>query len=229
VKIKKKPDIEIVIIEDEQDVLELLEYIFQKEGYAVSGFLSTENVLKFLDEENPSLLIVDRNLPHIDGAEFVSQLRKDGYDIPAIFLTAKDSETDIIDGFDSGGDDYITKPFKPKELIARVVAVLKRSGVVSYDKLKHRDITIDSKNQEVVVDGETVALTNLELKLLELFLHNPSQILTREFIKDSIWEDDGNFNDKTINVALNRLKKKIDPDSFKNYFAPVWGVGYKLA
>ncbi len=228
-KVKNRPnDIEIVIIEDEQDVLELLEYIFQKEGYSVTGFLSTDNVEQFLEEESPSILIVDRNLPKVDGADFVANLRKLGYDIPVIFLTAKDSDTDIIKGFDSGGDDYITKPFKPKELIARVSAVLKRSGISQYDKLKHRDIVIDCKGQDVAIDNMQINLTNLEFKLLELFIKNSHQVLTRDFLRDTIWEDDGDFNDKTINVALSRLKKKIDPKEDKNYFTPIWGVGYKL-
>ncbi|KIM04050.1 MAG: chemotaxis protein CheY [Sulfurovum sp. AS07-7] len=228
-KVKNRPnEIEIVIIEDEQDMLELLEYIFQKEGYRVTGFLSTDKVEQFLEEENPSILIVDRNLPKVDGADFVANLRKLGYAIPVIFLTAKDRDSDIIEGFDSGGDDYITKPFKPKELLARVSAVLKRSGISQYDKLKYRDIVIDCKSQDVMVGDAYVNLTNLEFKLLELFIKNSHQVLTRDFLRDAIWEDDGDFNDKTINVALSRLKKKIDPKEDKNYFTPIWGVGYKL-
>ncbi len=228
-KVKKSSnDIEILIIEDEQDVLELLEYIFKKEGYAATGFLSTDYVEQFLEEEKVSLMIVDRNLPGIDGATFVTSIRQKGYDIPVIFLTAKDSETNIIEGFDSGADDYITKPFKPKELIARVGAVLKRSGISQFDKIKYKDIVVDFKSQEVLISSKLITLTNLEFKLLTLFLKNPQQVLTRDFLRDNIWEDDGEFNDKTINVALNRLKKKIDPSNQKNYFAPVWGVGYKL-
>ncbi|MBD3844014.1 MAG: response regulator transcription factor, partial [Campylobacterales bacterium] len=146
-----------------------------------------------------------------------------------IFLTAKDGDNDIIEGFDSGGDDYMTKPFKPKELIARIKSLLKRSGITQDKYLKYRDLYIDCQKHELSIDEKNIDLTNLEYKLLTTFIQNSHQVLSRDFLKDTIWEDDGNFNDKTINVALNRLKKKIDPNGNKNYFTPVWGIGYKLS
>jgi len=225
----QKKDIEIIVIEDEEDILELLEYHLSKQGYDVTGFLSTENVLAFLEEENPSLMIVDRNLPGLEGSEFVSRIREMGYEIPVIFLTAKDKEKDLEEGFLSGGDDYITKPFNTKELLLRVEALLKRSGVRSSDKVKYRDLVLDMKNRELFIDDKRIELTNLEFKLLHTFIKNPHQPLDRDFLRDEVWGDDSvNFHDKTVNVAMNRLKKKIDPESVKEYFAPVWGVGYKL-
>jgi DNA-binding response OmpR family regulator len=222
-------NIEIVVIEDEPDVLELIEYILTKEGYKPVGFLSTEYVEQFLGEEAPSLMIVDRNLPKTEGSKFVAHLREIGYDIPVIFLTAKDKEQDIIDGFNSGGDDYMTKPFKPSELVARVKSLLKRSGVATQTHLSYRDIEIDTLGRLVRIASKETTLTNLEFKLLIAFITNQNQIISRDFLRDEIWGDDTNFHEKTINVALNRLKKKIDPDGIKNYFAPVWGIGYKLA
>jgi DNA-binding response OmpR family regulator len=222
-------NIEIVVIEDEEDILELLEYHLSKEGYDVTGFLSAENVEAFLEEENPALMIVDRNLPGLEGSEFVAQMREVGYEIPVIFLTAKDKETDLEEGFVSGGDDYMTKPFNTKELLLRVEALLKRSGVRLSDKLKYRDLNLDMQKRELFIDDKRVELTNLEFKLLHTFVKNPHQALDRDFLRDEVWGDDSvNFHDKTINVAMNRLKKKIDPESVKEYFAPVWGVGYKL-
>ena len=224
-----KKNIEIVVIEDEEDILELLEYHLAKEGYDVTGFLSTQNVEVFLEEENPSLMIVDRNLPGLEGSEFVAQMRELGYEIPVIFLTAKDKEKDLEEGFLSGGDDYMTKPFNTKELLLRVEALLKRSGVRSSDKIKYRDLVLDMQQRELFVDEQRVELTNLEFKLLHTFIKNPHQPLDRDFLRDEVWGDDSvDFHDKTVNVAMNRLKKKIDPDSVKEYFAPVWGVGYKL-
>ena len=222
-------NIEIVVIEDEEDILELLEYHLSKEGYEVTGFLSAENVEVFLEEENPALMIVDRNLPGMEGSEFVAKMRETGYEIPVIFLTAKDKEKDLEEGFVSGGDDYMTKPFKPRELLLRVEALLKRSGVRSSDKLKYRDLTLDMQQRELFIDNKRIELTNLEFKLLHTFVKNPHQPLDRDFLRDEVWGDDSaNFHDKTINVAMNRLKKKIDPESAKEYFVPVWGVGYKL-
>ena len=222
-------DIEIIVIEDEPDILELLEYHLEKEGYTVTGFLSSENVEQFLEEENPAIMIVDRNLPGLEGSEFVAQMRELGYEIPVIFLTAKDKEKDLEEGFVSGGDDYMTKPFNTKELLLRVEALLKRSGVRLSDKLKYRDLTLDMQKRELFIDDKRIELTNLEFKLLHTFVKNPHQPLDRDFLRDEVWGDDSvNFHDKTINVAMNRLKKKIDPESVKEYFAPVWGVGYKL-
>ena len=136
--------IEIIVIEDEEDILELIEYHLSSEGYEVTGFLSTENVEQFLEEETPSLMIVDRNLPGMEGSEFVTYLRDVGYSIPVIFLTAKDKESELEEGFDAGADDYITKPFRPVELKLRVKALLKRYGVLNKQKrLKYKQLTID--------------------------------------------------------------------------------------
>ena len=225
----KNNNIEIVVIEDEEDILDLVEYHLSKEGYEVTGFTSTENVEQFLEEENPALMIVDRNLPGVEGSEFVSQMREIGYDIPVIFLTARDKESDLEEGFNSGGDDYMTKPFSAKELLLRIEAILKRSGVRSSDKIKYKDLILDIQKRELSIEKKQIELTNLEFKLLHTFVKNTHQALDRDFLRDEVWGDDSvNFHDKTINVAMNRLKKKIDPSGEKEYFAPVWGVGYKL-
>ena len=227
--INEKNDIEIVIIEDEPDILELLEYHLRKEGYSVMGFLSTDRVEQFLEEESPALMIVDRNLPGVEGAEFVSEMRELGYAIPVMFLTARDKESDLLEGFTSGGDDYMTKPFSSKELLVRIEALLRRSGVTSGEKVKYRDLVLDMKRKELFIEKESIELTNLEFKLLHTFVKNPNQPLDRDFLRDEVWGDDSiSFHDKTINVAMNRLKKKIDPEGTKEYFSPVWGVGYKL-
>ena len=225
----KTESLEIVIIEDEEDILELIEYHLQKSGYETMGFLSTDNVEQFLEEENPALMIVDRNLPGCEGSEFVANLRKYGYNIPVIFLTAKNKDSDIEEGFERGADDYITKPFKPKELVLRVQALLRRSGATSNKKVKYRDLTLNISNHTLTIESEVVELTNLEFKLLLTFVQNPNITLDRDFLRDEVWGDDSmNFHDKTVNVTMNRLKKKIDPTGEKEYFIPVWGVGYKL-
>jgi len=225
----EKNDIEIVIIEDEPDILELLEYHLEKEGYSVMGFLSTDNVEQFLEEETPALMVVDRNLPGIEGSEFVSAMREIGYNIPVIFLTARDKESDMVEGFTSGGDDYMTKPFSSKELLLRIDALLRRSGTTTNAKVKYRDLVLDMPKRELSIEKNHIELTNLEFKLLHTFVKNPHQPLDRDYLRDEVWGDDSSkFHDKTINVAMNRLKKKIDPEGTKAYFAPVWGVGYKL-
>ena len=222
--------IEIVIIEDEEDILELIEYHLQKEGYETTGFLSTENVEQFLEEENPSLMIVDRNLPGVEGSEFVSYIREMGYDIPVIFLTAKDQESQLEEGYESGGDDYMTKPFSTKELLLRVKALLKRSeALASQDKIKFKDIVLDAGKKAVFINNEPVSLTLREFNLLLTFVKNVDKPLTRDFLREEAWGSERDeVNDNAVNVAINRLKKKIDPTGEKGYFVPVWGVGYKL-
>jgi len=223
-------NIEIVIIEDEEDILELLEYHFSKEGYEVTGFLSTENVEQFLEEETPALMLVDRNLPGMEGSEFVAYLRDIGYDIPVIFLTAKDQESELEEGFMAGGDDYLCKPFNPRELILRVKALLKRSGALQkQERLKYRQLTMDLSKKKLFVNDEPVSLTNLEFNLLHTFMKSIDKPLTRDFLRQEAWGQEGEgVNDNAVNVAINRLKNKIDPENEHNYFHPVWGVGYKF-
>jgi DNA-binding response OmpR family regulator len=219
----------IVIVEDEEDLLELLEYNLQKEGYETIGFLNTKSVAQILDEEDVDLLIMDRNLPGVEGSEFVSKLRADGMETPVIFLSAKDRESDIEDGFLRGGDDYITKPFNMKELLLRVKSILKRtSKKLSEGKLSYRDLVLDKSNRTLSVDGNIVEVTKLEFDLLSEFIINKNSVLERDYLLENVWGDSENYQYKTVNVAINRLKEKIDPDKSKEYIQTVRGVGYKL-
>ncbi|WP_456489254.1 response regulator transcription factor [Caminibacter pacificus] len=206
----------IAIIEDEEDLLELLEFNLQKEGYDVVGFLNSKRVKDFIQEENPDLLIVDRNLPFVEGTKFVKNLREEGYDIPVIFLTAKNSDENIIEGFEAGGDDYITKPFNMKELLMRVKAVLKRNhkfeNIISYKNMK---LNLDTKTLNI--EDETIRLTPAEFNLLKLFFENPKRIVPKSEIADVL-----KISEKSVNVAINRLNHKI------NILEAIRGVGYKL-
>jgi len=219
----------IVIVEDEEDLLELLEYTLQKENFETVGFLNTKNVVQILDEEDVDLLIMDRNLPGVEGSEFVSKLRDEGLDIPVIFLSAKDRDEDIEDGFLSGGDDYITKPFNMKELVLRVRSVLKRTSKKVHDgKISFRDLLLDKSSRTLSVSGVHVEVTKLEFDLLEEFIRNKNSVLERDYLLENVWGDSENYQYKTVNVAINRLKEKIDPDKSKDYIQTVRGVGYKI-
>ena len=224
----KDAPIEIVIIEDEEDILELLEYHLSKQGYMVTGFLSTDNVEQFLEEEEVSLLIVDRNLPNIEGSDFIAYLRDKGEDIPVIFLTAKDRDIDIDEGFEKGADDYIIKPFRIKEVLLRIGAILKRYGVKKQKRLKYRDLLLDIDKRAITIQDKTIELTSLDYNLMYLFIKNANKPLDREILRDCWGINKDDAHEKTINVAINRLRKKIDPDGSKGYIVPIWGVGYKL-
>ena len=219
----------IVIVEDEEDILELLEYNLQKEGYETVGFLNTNSVTQLLQEEQVDLLLMDRNLPGVEGSEFVAQLRRSGIQTPVIYLSAKNKESDIEEGFERGADDYITKPFSPKELSMRIRALLKRTKAnFSQENISYRDIMINPQNREVTAGGERVELTKLEFDLLLTLIKNQNVVLDRDFLLESVWGGDDIYQDKTVNVAINRLKEKIDPTKEKEYIKTVRGIGYTL-
>jgi two-component system, OmpR family, alkaline phosphatase synthesis response regulator PhoP len=219
----------IVIVEDEEDILELIEYNLEKEGFETVGFTSTKNVSQFLEEESVDLLIMDRNLPGVEGSEFVAQMRNIGVDTPVIYLTAKNKESDIEEGFERGGDDYVTKPFNMKELLLRIKALLKRTQKDrSEGKVFYRDITLDLGSRELFIDGRNIELTKLEFDLLYTLIANQNIVLDRDYLLDRVWGGDIIYQDRTVNVAINRLKEKIDPDKTKEYIKTVRGVGYTL-
>ncbi len=218
----------IVIIEDEEDILELEEYHLEKAGYEVTGFLSTKMVEAFLAEEEVDLMIVDRNLPGIEGSEFVDELRRIGYQIPVIFVSAKNRDDEVEEGFLRGGDDYMTKPFNMNELLLRVKSILRRTMGSGEGKLLYRDITLEIDERRVFVAGDEVKLSRLEFELLLYFVRHRHTILNRDELLASVWGDDEHKQEKTVNVTINRLLKKIDPDKSKGYIEPVRGVGYKL-
>ena len=219
----------IVIVEDEEDILELIEYNLDKEGFDVMGFTSTKNVAQLLEEESVDLLIMDRNLPGVEGSEFVAQMRDIGVEIPVIYLTAKNKESDIEEGFERGGDDYITKPFNMKELILRIKAVLKRTKKDKTEgKVIYRDITLDLGSRELFIEGNNIELTKLEFDLLHTLISNQNIVLDRDYLLEHVWGGDAIYQDRTVNVAINRLKEKIDPDKSKEYIKTVRGVGYTL-
>ncbi|MDT8339015.1 MAG: response regulator transcription factor [Sulfurimonas sp.] len=219
----------IVIVEDEEDILELIEYNLQKEGYEVIGFLNTKSVEQMLVEEDVDLLIMDRNLPGVEGSEFVQALRKDGFATPVIYLSAKNADSEIEEGFLRGGDDYITKPFNMKELLLRIKAILRRtSKKVEEGIFSHRDLVLDKSSRTLSVDGKKVDVTKLEFNLLSEFILNKNSVLDRDYLLQNVWGESEEYQYRTVNVAINRLKEKIDPDKTKNYIETVRGVGYKL-
>jgi len=149
-----------------------------------------------------------------------------GQECPASF-----TQSDLEEGFESGADDYITKPFRPAELKLRVKALLKRYGVLTKQKrLKYKHLLIDMEENTLLVNDVAVSLTPLEFKLLKTFMDNVDKPLTRDFLRDEVWGSAGEgVNDNAVNVAINRLKNKIDPGNEQSYFSPVWGVGYKFS
>lgn len=219
----------ILIVEDEQDILELMEYHLAKEGFETIGFLNTKHVQTALEEEDVDLILMDRNLPGIEGSEFVESLRKKGFNTPVIFVSAKHKDEDVEEGFERGGDDYIAKPFSMKELVLRVRALLRRTKKISLNgTLTYRDITINLGARTVQIQEDTIELTKLEFDLLHALISNQHIVLDRDTLLESVWGADEIYQDRTVNVAINRLKDKIDPTKTKDYIKTVRGVGYTL-
>jgi len=217
----------ILIIEDNEDLLELEEFHLIKEGYKVIGVTSTKDVESML-EQGVDLMLVDRTLPRIEGSEFVNYLRGKGVTTPVMFVSAKDKDEEIEEGFIRGGDDYLRKPFNIQELLYRVKAILRRTSSIEHDRLMGRDIVMDFNTRKTYIDNSEVELTKLEFELLSLFIKNKNRALGREYLLQNIWNDNEDTQKRTVNVTINRLKKKIDPQDEKEYIVPVRGIGYKF-
>lgn len=219
----------ILIVEDEEDILELMEFNLSKEGFETMGFLNTKRVAEVLSEEKVDLILMDRNLPGTEGSEFVASLRRQGVNTPVIFISAKDKDSDIEQGFERGGDDYLTKPFSMKELILRVKAILRRTQKAANEgTITYRDIIINPAARTVAIENNNIELTKLEFDLLYELINNQNIVLDRNYLLDTVWGSDDVYQDRTVNVAINRLKDKIDPDKSKDYLKTVRGVGYTL-
>lgn len=218
----------ILIIEDNEDLLELEEFQLLKEGYRVIGLTSTKKVESILEQENIDLMLVDRTLPRVEGSEFVGYLRDKGVTTPVMFISAKDTDEEIEEGFLCGGDDYLRKPFNMKELLYRVKAILRRTSFIEFERVTARDIVMDFNTRKTYIESDEVELTKLEFELLSLFIKNKNRALEREYLLQNIWNESETTQKRTVNVTINRLKKKIDPYEDKEYIVPVRGIGYKF-
>ncbi len=215
----------ILIVDDEEDILDLMDYTLVSEGYDVITCVNTSNIRDILDEEDISLILMDRNLPGVEGSMFIESIRSEGYNQPVIYVSAKNLSDDIVEGFDRGGDDYITKPFNINELKARVKALIRRTKK-SDDILKYKDIIYNPANKTFTIDAKDVKLTSLEHDLLLEFMKSQNILLSREVLLERVWKDSINKQLKTVNVAIKRLKENIDPDGEKKYIQAVRGEGY---
>lgn len=220
-------DISILIVDDEPDIREILQFNLQNEGYEIDLAESSEQAAKILQPKH-RLILLDVMMAGISGFKFADQLRKDGNNIPIIFLTAKDTENDMLTGFSIGGDDYISKPFSIKEVVARVRSILKRtrgqSKTAPDNKLTIKDLVIDFDTKTVTVNGKPVELTKTEFNILVLLVQNAGRIFSRSDILDKAWKDDGIVLERTVDVHIARLRKKIG--DYGDYIINRTGYGY---
>jgi two-component system phosphate regulon response regulator PhoB len=223
----------IVIIEDEADIVEMVAYNLRKEGFEVQGFARGLEGLEQVRNSPPDLLLLDIMLPDADGLDICRRLRRDERlkALPIIFLTAKSGEVDRIVGLELGADDYVVKPFSPRELLARIKAVLRRQGRAdeAAEVIAIRDVRLDPRTQDVTVRGTPVELTTLEFKLLYFLASHPRQIFGRVRLLDAVWGDDRSVTPRTVDVHIRRLREKIElqPDN-PEYLGTVRGAGYRF-
>lgn len=224
----------IVIIEDEKDILDLVRYNFRKEGYQVESFTHGRNGLEYVRQNSPDLLLLDIMLPDLDGMEICKRLRADERlkEMPIIFLTAKGEEVDRVVGLEIGADDYVVKPFSPRELLARVKAVLRRRGQVlgKAEVIEAPGLRLDSRSREVTVRGESITLSTLEFKLLHFLASQPRRVFSREQLLDNVWGRDRFVTPRTVDVHVRRLREKIENrDAAPRYIQTVRGSGYRFS
>jgi len=231
----------ILVVDDEATVREVVRKYLEHEGYRVAEAETGTEALAYLREQRPDLLILDLMLPGTDGFAITRSVRnaneyaplKVDNDIPIIILTARTSELDRIAGFEVGADDYVVKPFSPRELVARVKAVLRRStsGLAEADEkpLMLAELSIDPRSREVKIRGTTVVLTVKEFELLWWMARHPRQVFTRSQLLNQIWGYEFYGDESTVTVHIRRLREKIEANpSEPTYIQTVWGVGYKF-
>ncbi|MFZ6053419.1 response regulator transcription factor [Halocola ammonii] len=217
----------ILLVDDEPDILDLIKYNLEKEGFEVHVANNGKEAIKIADKTIPDLILLDVMMPEMDGMETCIQIRENSkLDNSLIaFLTARGEDYSQIAGFDAGADDYITKPIKPRVLVSRVKALLRRKdSLPAEEKQKVEGISIDKDRYVVVRDGEEMSLPKKEFELLSLLLSQPGRVFTRENILSTVWGNDVIVGDRTIDVHIRKLREKLGESNFKT----VKGVGYKF-
>ncbi len=221
----------ILVVEDEEAIQELVRYNLSREGFSVQEAASGEEALERVHKQAPALILLDLMLPELDGLEVCKRLKSDErtQHIPIIMLTAKSEDADVVTGLELGADDYITKPFSPRVLVARVRALLRRNKREESDKeetIQIQNLLIHPGRHEVLVDGEVIPLTHTEFQVLHLLARRPGWVFTRYQIVDAVHGDDYAVTERSVDVQIVSLRKKLGDAGKK--IATVRGVGYKL-
>ena len=219
----------ILVVDDESDICEILSFNLENEGYEVSIASSAEEAVGKLSPDH-SLMLLDVMMGGMSGFRFLEKLRKEGNNIPVIFLTAKDAENDMLTGFSVGGDDYISKPFSLKEVSARIKVVLRRIQEEIVDVKENvliiDELTIDSLAKEARIGETILPLTKTEFEILSLLASNPSRVYSRRQMLDIVWQDTPYITERTVDVHITRLRKKLGDKSY--YISNRAGFGYKF-
>jgi two-component system response regulator RegX3 len=220
----------VLVVEDEESISDALSFLLRKEGFEVGVASSGPAALTEFDRSGADVVLLDLMLPGLSGLEVCQQLRQRA-DVAVVMLTAKDSEVDKVVGLEIGADDYVTKPFSTRELVARIRAVLRRRGhgTESSDALESGPVRLDADRHVVTIRGETVPMPLKEFELLEVLLRNAGRVLTREQLMSRVWGSDYFGDTKTLDVHVKRLRAKLEPDpAVPRHLVTIRGVGYRF-
>jgi two-component system response regulator MprA len=223
--------VKILVVDDERAVRESLRRALELEGYEIELAADGQEALQRLEangESQPDAVILDVLMPVIDGLEVCRRIRRAGNRVPVLMLTARDEIENRVAGLDAGADDYVTKPFALEELIARVRALLRRTSVGEDELLRFADLELDPGTREVRRGGDSIELTRTEFALLELFMTNPRQVLTRSIIFERVWGYDFGFASNSLDVYIGYLRRKTEAGDKPRLIQTVRGVGYAL-
>jgi two-component system, OmpR family, response regulator MprA len=221
--------VKILVVDDERAVRDSLRRALELEGYEIELAADGQEALSRLESEaEPDAVILDVLMPGVDGLEVCRRLRRSGSRLPVLMLTARDEVENRVAGLDAGADDYVTKPFALEELVARVRALLRRTTSGSDDVLRFGDLELDPGTREVRRDGQPIELTRTEFSLLELFMVNPRQVLTRSIIFERVWGYDFGFASNSLDVYIGYLRRKTEAGGGPRLIQTVRGVGYAL-
>ncbi|MBS4015650.1 MAG: response regulator [Candidatus Latescibacteria bacterium] len=220
----------IAVVDDEQDIVDLITHHLEKERFKVEPFYDGESILEYIKKTKPDLIVLDLMLPGVDGLEVIKLLKKDEQtsSIPVIMLTAKGTETDKVVGLELGADDYIVKPFSPRELVARVKTVLRRNEArqLAAKIIEIGDLKIDLSKYQVVINKKKIDLTTTEFKLLSILVSRPGWVFNRDQLLNELWDFDKVVIDRTVDVHIRNLRKKLG--KFGDYIESMRGIGYKF-
>jgi two-component system, OmpR family, response regulator CiaR len=218
----------ILVVEDNLPLLDSIVQLLSDE-FEVDSASNGEDGLFLAQQNIHDAIILDVMLPEMDGFEVLKTIRKEGSKIPVLFLTARDSLEDRVQGLDSGGDDYLVKPFQAAELKARIRALLRRSGSLTTSQtIQYRGIELLGKERDIVVDGVGIKLTSKQYELLEFLIQNKGAILTKEQIYDRVWGFDSDTTIAIVEVFMHHIRKKLDPSGYHSDIKTIRGVGYML-
>ncbi len=221
----------ILLIEDDPSLTELVKYNLEQEGYDVTVEMDGEEGLLYAQTQSPDLILLDWMLPNLSGIEICRRIRrhKSSQNIPVIMLTARSEENDRIRGLDTGADDYITKPFSPKELLARIKAILRRiRPALVGESLEYAGIEMDISSRKLERDGNPIHLGPTEFNILKFLMENPQRVFSREQLLDMVWGNDIYVEARTIDVHIRRLRKALNSNDKPNIIRTVRSAGYSL-